>query len=150
MIAHRRMVLAFTLAIAAAVVVAVATAPSDAAKRRTGSISINTTSVGFILGFEWGSGTLRYGRRTYRLRVRTLKAGMAGIEAVTMSGPVYNLRRASDINGNFTAVGTGITVGGGVGIATLSNSKGVQIELKERSQGVAAKIAVSGLDIQLQ
>lgn len=119
-------------------------------KVRSGSITLNTTSAGFILGIEWGSGTMTFRGRTYRLRVRTLKAGVIGIESITAHGTVYNLRRASDIQGKFISGGAGITVGGGVGIQILENSKHVIIELRETSQGLAAKIAASGVDIQLR
>ncbi len=115
------------------------------------TIVLNTTSAGFILGVEWGSGTLtlRNGR-SYKLRIRTLKAGVIGIESITASGRVYNLRRVADIEGNYISGGAGITVGGGVGVQTLENSKKVRIELRETSQGIAAKIAASGVDIQLR
>ncbi|MHA1537717.1 MAG: hypothetical protein ACTSUD_09185 [Alphaproteobacteria bacterium] len=132
--------------------VSVPTAVHPAARKvRSGTITLNTTSAGFILGLEWGSGTLRLSRgRSYKLRVRTLKAGVIGIESITAHGTVYNLRRLSDINGKYVSGGAGITVGGGVGIQILENSKNVIIELKETSQGLAAKIAASGVDIQLR
>ncbi len=141
------------LVVAVAVALSIPTAAHKAGgvKVRSGTITLNTTSAGFILGIEWGSGTLRLRNgRSYRLRVRTLKAGVIGIESITAHGTVYNLRRPSDINGKYISGGAGITVGGGVGIQILENSKHVIIELKETAQGLAAKIAASGVDIQLR
>ena len=39
---------------------------------------------------------------------------------------------------------------GGAGIATLQNAKGVIIEVRETSAGLAAKIAASGVQIRLR
>ncbi len=146
-----RIVKALLVVIALAAVTATSPAVNAQKKFRSGTISLSTKSVGFILGIEWGSGTmtLRNGR-SYRLRIRTLKAGMAGIESISAYGTVYNLRNARDIEGTFAAVGAGLTIGGGVGVATLKNAKGVIIEIKETQQGIAAKIAASGIDIELR
>ncbi len=117
----------------------------------TGNIAFNTRSVGFIIGVEWGLGTMTLaGGRSYALRVRTLKIGMAGLEAVSAQGAIYNLdpRRPFDIAGTYAAMGAGITIGGGIGVQAMRNEKGVIIELKETQVGLAAKIAASGLEIE--
>ena len=120
--------------------------------RLSGNIAFNTKSVGFIVGVEWGSGTVTLrGGRVITLRVRTLKAGMIGLEAVQASGRVYNLdvRRPGDLAGTYASIGGGITVGGGVGAQRMKNDKGVIIEIDETSQGLAAKIAGAGVAIEL-
>lgn len=150
MISIRTTLVGLLVGIVAALSVPSAVHPA-ARKVRSGTITLNTTSAGFILGIEWGSGTLRLRNgRTYRLSVRTLKAGVIGVESITAHGTVYNLRRPSDIQGKYISGGAGITVGGGVGIQVLENSKHVIIELRETAQGIAAKIAASGVDIQLR
>ncbi len=120
---------------------------------RSGSITLSTKSIGFIVGFEWGSGEFvaNNGRR-YPLRIRTIKAGMAGLEAVSAFGNVYHLdpRRPQDIVGTYTAVGAGITIGGGVGGQQMRNEKGVVIVINETAQGIAAKIAASGISIEMR
>jgi hypothetical protein len=146
----RRTVFA-TLAAAAVVVAGPTTAqtPSQA----SGRIAFSTKSIGFIVGVEWGSGsmTLRTGR-TYRLRVRTLRAGMVGLEAVRAAGRIYNLnpRRPWDVEGTYASIGGGLTVGGGIGAQRMKNEKGVIIELNETAQGLAAKIAAAGVAIQIR
>jgi hypothetical protein len=120
--------------------------------RLSGNIAFNTKSVGFIVGVEWGSGTVTLrGGRVMHLRVRTLKAGMIGLEAVQAAGRVYNLdpRRPQDVAGTYASIGGGITVGGGVGAQRMKNEKGVIIEIDETSQGIAAKIAGAGVAIEL-
>lgn len=120
---------------------------------RAGTITFHTKAIGFILGVEWGSGEFvaANGRR-YPLRIRTVKAGMAGLEAVSAAGNVYHLnpRRPQDIAGTYTSVGAGITIGGGVGGQQMRNEKGVVIVINETAQGIAAKIAASGIAIELQ
>lgn len=149
--------LAFVLAGLAALGLVGASAPVGAQNQpkktyvRSGTIVLNTKSIGFIVGIEWGSGTLTLNNgRSYNLRVRTLKVGMAGLEQITASGVVYNLRAVGNITGNYAAAGAGITIGGGIGGAVMENSKGVTIELRETAQGLAAKIAASGIEIQLR
>ena len=117
-----------------------------------GNIAFSTKSVGFILGVEWGSGTVTLrGGRVINLRVRTLKAGMIGLEAVRASGRVYNLnpRRPLDIAGTYASIGGGLTVGGGIGAQRMKNEKGVIIDIEETAQGLAAKVAASGIAIDV-
>ncbi|MCW5770026.1 MAG: hypothetical protein KIT16_00220 [Rhodospirillaceae bacterium] len=143
----RRLFLAALAAVALAAPAAAQT-PSQA----SGNIAFSTKSIGFIVGFEWGSGTMTLrGGRSYRLRVRTLKAGVIGLEAVTANGRIYNLnpRRPQDIVGTYASIGGGLTVGGGMGAQRMKNEKGVIIEINETAQGLAAKIAASGVAIEL-
>lgn len=141
------------LAVAAfATFAAAGAAESQTPPRLAGNIAFSTKSIGFIVGVEWGSGTVTLrGGRVLRLRVRTLKAGMIGLEAVQAAGRVYNLdpRRPGDIAGTYASIGGGITVGGGVGGQRMKNEKGVIIEIEETAQGLAAKMAAAGVAIEL-
>jgi hypothetical protein len=145
----RKLVLAFA---ALAAVLLAGAVEAQTPPRLSGNIAFNTKSIGFIVGVEWGSGTVTLrGGRVLNLRVRTLKAGMIGLEAVQAAGRVYNLdpRRPADIAGTYASIGGGITVGGGVGAQRMKNEKGVIIEIDETSQGLAAKIAGAGVAIEL-
>jgi len=142
------------LAVAAFAVFALAgAATAEAPPRLSGNIALSTKSIGFIVGVEWGSGTATLrGGRVLQLRVRTLKAGMIGLEAVSASGRIYNLdlRRPGDIAGTYASIGGGLTVGGGIGAQRMKNEKGVIIEIDETAQGLAAKIAGAGVAIELR
>lgn len=143
----------FAAVIVAAGIGSTESALAESLGRYAGNIAISTKSVGFIIGAEWGSGTMALrDSRSYRLNIRTLKVGMAGLESVSASGRIYNLdpRRPHDIEGNFASMGAGITIGGGVGVQRMKNDKGVVIELRETAQGVAAKIAASGMAVRLR
>ena len=140
----------FSLAVAALATFALAGAAEAQAPRLSGNIAFSTKSVGFILGVEWGSGTvtLRDGR-VITLRVRTLKVGMIGLEAVSARGRVFNLGRPGDIAGTYASIGGGLTVGGGIGAQRMKNEKGVIIEIDETAQGLAAKVAGAGVVIDI-
>ena len=128
-------------------------AASEAPGRHTGNIVLSTKSIGFIVGVEWGSGTMTLqGGRSFELQIRTLKVGMAGLEAVRANGRIYNLdpRRPQDVEGTYSSLGAGVTIGGGVAGQRMKNEKGVIIEIDETAQGLAAKIAASGIAIQLK
>ncbi|MGE0733559.1 MAG: hypothetical protein AB7G15_03235 [Alphaproteobacteria bacterium] len=118
--------------------------------RRAGTIEFDTKSAGFIVGYEWGYGwvTLNNGQKV-RVRVRALNVGMIGFERISAVGTVYNLDRVSDLDGKYAGLGAGVTIGGGVAGAAMQNARGVIIELRETAQGIAAKIAASGIDVAI-
>lgn len=118
--------------------------------RRSGTIEFDTKSAGFIVGYEWGYGwvTLNNGQKA-RIRVRTLNVGMIGFEKVNAVGVIYNLNSLGDLDGNYAGLGAGVTIGGGVSGAAMKNVRNVYIELNETGQGLAAKIAASGINIAL-
>ena len=55
----------------------------------------------------------------------------------------------SDFNGNYTAVGAGLTVAGGGGAATMKNQNGVKINVKGTTKGAKVTIGGSGVSIEL-
>jgi len=116
----------------------------------SGTVSIDLTSVAAGVGTSWGSGVLRYQGNTYRFRVTGLTVGDVGISTVSAVGNVYNLNRASDLAGNYAAVGAGIAVAGGVSGVTMQNHKGVQIQLYSVVQGVQLTIGPQGFNIEMR
>jgi hypothetical protein len=137
-------------ALVALAVIATATPATAQKKWLSGTLVLETKSIGFIFGAQWGGGTLRYKGRTYRVRIRVFEAGVIGAQATTFTGRVYNMRSLGDIEGTYAAGGAAGTLGAGAAIATLKNSKGVVIELKGTSAGLSAKIAAKGFDLRLR
>ncbi len=115
-----------------------------------GTISIETTSIAAGIGTSWGSGTLRFQGREYRFSVSGLSVGDVGISKVNAVGNVYNLNRASDLAGNYAAVGAGLTLAGGVGGLTMQNQKGVVINLYTVQQGLQLNIGPQGFNIEMR
>jgi hypothetical protein len=116
----------------------------------SGTVSIDLTSVAAGVGASWGSGVLRYQGNTYRFKVTGLTVGDVGISTVSAVGNVYYLNKASDLAGNYAAVGAGLAVAGGVGGITMQNQKGVQIQLYTVQQGLQLTIGPQGFNIEMR
>ena len=120
-------------------------------EKPSGTIRFTTTSVGFIIGAECGKGTLTLNNgKSYNIRIRMLRVGMAGIETIDATGTVYNLKKLADFGGQYTSGSAGLTIGGGIAGEDMKNSRNVVIRLRSTQIGVAAKIAVSGVTISLR
>ncbi|OGR06445.1 MAG: hypothetical protein A3K23_00015 [Desulfobacca sp. RBG_16_58_9] len=115
-----------------------------------GSVSIDLTSVAAGIGASWGRGTLRFEGKVYPFKVSGLTVGDVGISTINAVGNVYNLKSASDLNGNYVAAGASLTLAGGVGGVTMKNQKGVLINLYTVQQGVQLTIGPQGFNIELR
>jgi hypothetical protein len=115
-----------------------------------GTVSIDFTSVAAGIGASWGSGVLRFQGNIYRFKVSGLTVGDVGMSTSSAVGNVYNLKRPSDLAGNYVAAGAGVAVAGGVGGVTMQNQKGVQIELHSVVQGLQLTIGPQGFNIQMR
>ena len=111
----------------------------------TGTVSVEIVKAGFIVGVGGGQGMLVFQGRRYPLSVGGLSVGATiGASKASLVGRAYNLRRASDIAGTYTAVG-----GCASGIR-LQNARGVVLELRGRNVGVEYNANVSGVEIGLR
>jgi len=114
-----------------------------------GVIELSGGSVSAGIGYSWGSGTLIFQGKRYPLKVSGLSLGSVGIADYTAAGNVTGLKRPQDINGVFTAVGAGATLGGGASIAAMQNQNGVVIHLTSTTQGLSLSLAASGMKLSL-
>ena len=71
---------------------------------------------------------------------------MTSIEA---SGKVFNLKKLSDFDGNYTAVDAGLTAAGGAGVAAMKNQNGVTVELVSTTRGVDIALGGAGVDMKI-
>jgi hypothetical protein len=118
---------------------------------RIGTVRIEVVKAGFIVGVGGGRGTLVFQGRRYPLSVGGLSFGATiGASKADLIGRAYNLRRASDIAGTYTAVGGGVAVGGGASGIRLQNARGVVLELRGRNVGLEFNANVSGVEIGLR
>ncbi|WP_445500519.1 hypothetical protein [Microvirga sp. G4-2] len=117
----------------------------------TGTVHVEIAKAGFIVGVGGGRGTLVFQGRRYPLSVGGLSFGATiGASKADLVGRAYNLRRASDIAGTYTAVGVGAAVGGGVSTIRLQNARGVVLDLRGRNVGLELNANVSGVEIGLR
>jgi hypothetical protein len=144
---HRRSFILGILALVAFVVAGFST-PSQA---QTGNLEITIAKAGWFIGAQAGSGTLTFRGRAYRLGVGGLSAGLTFGGSVTdLVGTARNLRRVSDIEGVYTAVGAGAAVAGGARVLQLQNSRGVVLLLRGRQVGLSFDLDLSGISISLR
>ena len=114
-----------------------------------GRIELSGGKVAAGVGYSWGSGTLFFHGKRYPITLSGLSLGTAGINRYTASGSVTGLKKAQDINGIFTPVSTGLTLGG-ASIAEMKNDNGVIIQvLDSTSKGLGASLAVKGVHISI-
>jgi hypothetical protein len=115
-----------------------------------GLIKLSAGSFGAGIGVSWGSGTLTQAGKEYPLKVEGLTVGTVGITKATALGKVYNLKNINDINGTYSAIGTGATVGGGGAAITMKNANGVIIDAVTTTEGVSFTLGTSGVTITLK
>jgi hypothetical protein len=123
-------------------------APASAATP-DGTVELSGGKVAAGLGYSWGSGTLIFKGKRYPLNISGIGLGSVGVNEYTASGHVTGLRRANDINGIFTAVGTGLTLGGGATIAEMKNENGVTIQLDSTTEGLSVSVAATGVQVSI-
>lgn len=117
----------------------------------TGTVRVEIAKAGFIVGVGGGRGTLVFQGRRYPLRVGGLSFGATiGASKADLVGRAYNLRRASDIAGTYTAVAVGAAAGGGASTIRLQNGRGVVLDLRGRTIGLELNANVSGVEIGLR
>jgi hypothetical protein len=137
----------FMAAIAALMMFAAAPTPSQAAN---GTVRLHVVSVGAFVGIGSGNGVLYFHHRRYPLQVSGLGIGTVGISAVDLVGTVSNLRHATDIIGPYSNAGAGITFVGGQQAATLTNDRGVVLQLRGPQTGFQIQLSLGGMNIAMQ
>jgi len=128
-----------------------ASGASTPTRADTGTVRIQVVKAGFIVGIGGGSGTLVFKGRQYPLSVGGLSFGATiGASKADLVGRAYNLQRASDIAGTYSAVGGGVAAAGGASAIRLQNARGVVLELQGRNIGLEFNVNVSGVNIALR
>ncbi len=88
--------------------------------------------------------------KEYPVKIDGLSVGSVGINKANAYGKVYKLKKLSDINGTYTAIGAGATVIGGGSAVTMQNAKGVIIDLYTTTEGVNFSLGAAGVTIELK
>ena len=135
------------LAMGSSVLLAQPVSASDQAP--DGVIELSGGSVAAGIGFSWGSGTLIFQGKRYPLSVSGLSLASVGVTDYTAAGQVTGLRTAQDINGVYTSVAAGATLGGGGNIAAMKNQNRVVIQMTSTTAGLSLTFAAEGVKISL-
>ena len=123
---------------------------TQAAEKPVATLRLSGGAVAAGIGFSWGSGTLTYNGKDYPISVKGLSLGKVGITGATASGEVFHLKSLKDFDGNYTAVGAGITLAGGRSAVTMSNQNGVRVRLISTNRGVDLTLGGAGVDLKLK
>ena len=125
---------------------------SSNATAATATIDLTVAKGGVIIGGSSGSGTLRFKRRAYPLVVGGVSGGFTfGGSEARLAGRIANIRRPTDIEGSYTTTTGGATIGNqGQQKITLSNEKGVVLQLSGTLTGLMVNADVGGMTIQLR
>jgi len=127
--------------------VATANAQHDAP---SATLKLTGRSVAVGVGVSWGSGTLTYQGKDYKVGVKGFAVGGVGVTSADAFGKVYNLQKLSDFDGTYTLLSSGVTAGAGTGAMAMSNPNGVTIELVSKTQGVQLSLASGGVDLEIE
>jgi len=114
------------------------------------TLKLSQGQVAAGIGWSWGKGVLTYKGKDYSFKVSGLSVGDVGITKAEAVGNVYNLKKISDFNGNYTSAAAQGTVGGGAGASTMKNQNGVVVNLTSTTQGVNFKLAAEGVKFTLE
>ena len=116
----------------------------------SGTLSPTSKAIAVGIGVSWGNGKLKYRGKEYNISVKGLSLIDLGISSASVAGNVYNLKRVSDIAGNYVAAQAGVALAGGGGGVTMQNQHDVLINLKGTKIGVALALGPAGITIRLK
>ena len=136
-------------AIFAFVTLALAPLLSVAADAPNATLDISGSRGAVGVGYVLASGTLHFQGQDYPVQVQGLTVGEVGGGTFTATGNVYNLRKLSDLDGNYVAGSAGAALGGGSDGAAMQNLNGVVIKLRTTTQGADLNLSVDGFALKL-
>lgn len=110
-------------AMAAAVLFALSSVGATTTRAEAGTIHLNISKVGVVVGVDGGSGILTFNGHHYRLTLGGIRAGTIRVSGAELIGTVSRLGRSEDIAGIYTVASASVEVAGGGKVATLKNSK---------------------------
>jgi hypothetical protein len=114
------------------------------------TLRLSQTSVAFILGYTWGSGSLTFQDKIYRVEVGAFSVLSLGVVKAEATGEVFHLKRVEDFDGTYTAVSVEGTLAGGAGATIMQNQNGVVIQLFTTTEGLNLKLAPEGVRLSIQ
>jgi hypothetical protein len=122
--------------------------PAAAAKPTT--IEFELYKAGFIVGVSGGRGTLHFQGKAHPLSIGGVSVGAsAGISKAELLGEVHNLERLEDIEGTYSALQAGLTLGGGAKVTRLENSRKVRLDVRGKQIGIELSLDLNGMQISL-
>ncbi len=116
----------------------------------SGTISIDETQFGFLLGGKLGGGKLVFHGKTYPFKLGGITIGDIGASKVRGSGEVYDLTKVADFPGTYTVLDASATALKGSGVLRLKNEHGVTLEISTRSKGLQLSAGAGGVKVSMK
>ena len=137
-------------ALLAATAFAVASPAVAETLHHSGTISINETQFGFLVGGSTGGGKLHFKGHTYDFKIGGLSIGDIGASKVKATGDVYNLTKVANFAGTYSKIDASATAVVGAGGLRLKNEHGVVLKLTTNTKGLQASAGAGGVKITLK
>lgn len=120
-------------------------------KTPSGTVTIDETQFGFIVGGSVGGGVLNFQGKAHKFKIGGISVGANfGVAKVAASGEVYDLPNISKFPGTYVKLDGGATIGGGVGGTVLRNEHGVIMKLKSTQEGLQFNLSANGVQVKLE
>jgi hypothetical protein len=133
-----------------ATILALSSSASAQEPRPDAMLQIKQTSVGLVFGYTWGSGTLAFADKTYKVEVDGFALGALGVAQAVATGEVFNLKKLEHFNGTYFAASAEGTAVSGAGAYTMQNGNGVVIYLFTTTEGFNVKVAPEGVRLTIK
>ena len=113
------------------------------------TVELDAAQFGLLVGGATGKGTLTYQGKAYPFTIKAGSAGSLGVTKVHATGNVLFLERIEDFAGTYTAVAASGTLVKGGGVSQYENTKGVFLDLRSKSEGVALNLGITAVTVEL-
>ena len=92
-----------------------------------------------------------FDNHAYPIRVGGVSLGASiAFASIDLTGTVFNLNSIEELYGIYTAGSAGLAVVAGGKVGTLSNARGITMELRGKTIGLEFSLDLSGISIQPQ
>ena len=124
------------------------TAADIKAAKPNGTVEVEAEQLRLLLGGARGKGVLTYEGKTYPFTIKAASVGGVGYNKVNAVGNVLFLKKLEDFPGTYTAISAGATVGKGAGASQFENTKGVLLDLRSKSEGLAFTLGIGAAEVE--
>lgn len=139
------------MVVASTAMLIVGTTPLAAqAMKPTGTVAIDETQFGFLIGGSTGGGTLTFEGKTYPFKINGISVGDIGVSKVRGDGIVYDMTNIAQFAGDYTKLDASATAGKGAGSIRLRNKEGVTLDISTKSGGLQLSAGAGGVRISMR
>lgn len=127
----------------------ISTTASSQEQLPSGRLAFTGFSLGLLVGYQQGQGTLEFQGRKYPFSIESYGLFTLGGSKVDALGVVYGLDKLEDFEGRYMAATFGVTTWQGGNVTVMRNQNGVVIYLQSLQQGLELSLGGS-FDIVLE